>query len=121
MKPETAEAGDMRPVGNGIELPCSYVSAQVIVGKRTPALAEAKRPPRYLALLRRTFNAVPPVARLAVGLPLTYIVLTGVFFAWLLGLTLLTAATIVADLAHRALRPNFLAARGGRNQTSDLI
>jgi hypothetical protein len=39
------------------------------------------------------FNAVPPAPRLAVGLPLTYIVLTGIFLAWLIGLTVLSAAT----------------------------
>jgi hypothetical protein len=76
MTPESAEAGDSRPSGNVIELPCSSASAQVITRKRPPALAEGKRPPRYLPLLQRAFNAVPPAARLAVGLPLTYIVLT---------------------------------------------
>ena len=88
MKPETVGARDMRPFGNVIELPCSSASAQVIVSKRTPALAEGKRPPRYLPLLRRTFDVVPPAARLAVGLPLRYMVLTGIFLAWLLGLSL---------------------------------
>jgi hypothetical protein len=121
MKPESPEAGDRRPSGNVIELPCSSASAQVIVYKRTPALAEEKRPPRYLPFLRRAFNAVPPAARLAVGLPLTYIVLTGIFLAWLIGLTVLTAAIIVSDLVRRALRSSFLAAEGGRKQASGLI
>ena len=121
MNPESAEAGDRRLSGNVIELPCSCASAQIIVSKRTPARAEGKRPPRYLPLLRRTFDVVPPAARLAVGLPLTYIVLTGIFWAWLIGLTVLAAATIVSDLARRALRSNFLTAGGGRNQTCGLI
>ena len=118
---ESAEADYSRPSGNVIELPCSSASAQVIVCKRPPALAEGKRPPRYLPLLQRAFNAVPPAARLAVGLPLTYIVLTGIFLAWLIGLTVLTAATIVSDLVRRALRSNFLAVGSSRNQTSGLI
>jgi len=112
MTPESAEAGDSRSSGKVVELPC----AQAIVRKRPPALAEGERPPRYLPLLQRAF-AVPPAGRLAIGLPLTYIVLTGIFLAWLIGLTVLTAATIVSDLAHRALRSNF-AAGGGRNLSS---
>jgi hypothetical protein len=121
MKPESAEAGDGRPTGNVIDLPCSSASAQVIVSKRTPALAESKRPPRYVPFLRRMFDAVPPALRLAVGLPLTYIVLTGIFLAWLIGLTVLSAGTIVSDLVHRALRSNFPATGGSRNKTFGLI
>ena len=117
MTPESSEVGDSRSSGNVIELPCSSASAQVIVRKRPPARAEGKRPPRYLAFLQRAFNAVPPVARLAVGLPLTYIVPTGIFLTWLIGLSVLTAATIVSDLARRALRSVF-AAGGGRNLSS---
>jgi hypothetical protein len=117
MTPESAEAGDSRSSENVIELSCSSASAQVIVRKRPPARAKGQR--RYLPLLQRAFNAVPPVARLAVGLPLTFIVLTGIFLAWLIGLTVLTAATIVSDLAHRALRSNFAAGGGGgRNLSS---
>jgi hypothetical protein len=42
----------MRPFANGIELPCSSASAQIIVGKRTPALE--KRPCFQFAPLLRS-------------------------------------------------------------------
>jgi hypothetical protein len=113
LKDWAREAGERRPSVKVIDFPCSAAFAQAGVRKRSPA--EGGRPPRCLPFLRSTFNAIPPGPRLVVGLPLTYIVLTGVFLAWLIGLTVLAAGTLISDLSRRALRWNLLAARGGES------